>query len=379
MDCLAFARRRRCARTAGRCGSAAPRREGDRSPRAARVQSAGRRVGAAAWPGSSARSRTQQIQEDLHRAKQLLETGEITLSDGHGLWRAAQPAAMPQQVANSGRSALMRANCWHGTEERSGARTSRIRKILNARDAIVRITSTAICGSDLASLQRLHPDDEERRRPRPRVHGRGRRDRQRRQQPRRSATASWCRSRLRAATARSASARCTRSARTPTRMRGWPRRCAAIRRAGIFGYSHMLGGYAGGQAEYARVPFADVGPLKVPDSLTDEQVLFLSDIFPTGYMAAEVCNIQPGDTIAVWGCGPGRPVRDQERLPARRRAGDRYRSIPVPAATWRANAPARDDQLRGGGRFRGARRNDRRTRSRLAASTRSAWRGTRPA
>jgi threonine dehydrogenase-like Zn-dependent dehydrogenase len=73
---------------------------------------------------------------------------------------------------------------------------------------------------------------------------------------------------------------------------------------GIFGYSHMLGGYAGGQAEYARVPFADVGPLKVPDHLSDEQVLFLSDILPTGYMAAEVCNIQPGDTVAVWGCGP---------------------------------------------------------------------------
>lgn len=74
--------------------------------------------------------------------------------------------------------------------------------------------------------------------------------------------------------------------------------------AGIFGYSHMLGGYAGGQAEYARVPFADVGPIKVPDGLTDEQVLFLSDIFPTGYMAAEMCNIKPGDTVAVWGCGP---------------------------------------------------------------------------
>ena len=73
---------------------------------------------------------------------------------------------------------------------------------------------------------------------------------------------------------------------------------------GIFGYSHMLGGYAGGQAEYARVPFADVGPLKVPEGLTDEQVLFLSDIFPTGYMGAEMCNIQPGDTIAVWACGP---------------------------------------------------------------------------
>jgi threonine dehydrogenase-like Zn-dependent dehydrogenase len=73
---------------------------------------------------------------------------------------------------------------------------------------------------------------------------------------------------------------------------------------GIYGYSHLLGGYAGGQAEYVRVPFADVGPLKVPDALTDEQVLFLSDILPTGYMAAENCDIQVGDTIAVWGCGP---------------------------------------------------------------------------
>ncbi len=73
---------------------------------------------------------------------------------------------------------------------------------------------------------------------------------------------------------------------------------------GIFGYSHMLGGYAGGQAEYARVPYADVNPLKVPEELDDEQVLFLSDIFPTGYMAAEACGIQPGDTVAVFGCGP---------------------------------------------------------------------------
>ncbi|HNR13223.1 MAG TPA: zinc-dependent alcohol dehydrogenase [Thermodesulfobacteriota bacterium] len=74
--------------------------------------------------------------------------------------------------------------------------------------------------------------------------------------------------------------------------------------AGVFGYSHLLGGFAGGQAEYARVPFADVGPIKVPDELSDDQVLFLSDIFPTGYMGAEMCSIQPGDTIAVWGCGP---------------------------------------------------------------------------
>jgi threonine dehydrogenase-like Zn-dependent dehydrogenase len=74
--------------------------------------------------------------------------------------------------------------------------------------------------------------------------------------------------------------------------------------AGLFGYSHMLGGFAGGQAEYARVPFADVGPLKIEDDLTDDQVLFLSDILPTGYMGAEMCDIKPTDVVAVWGAGP---------------------------------------------------------------------------
>lgn len=74
--------------------------------------------------------------------------------------------------------------------------------------------------------------------------------------------------------------------------------------SGLFGYTHMLGGYAGGQAQYARVPCADVGPIKVPDGLDDEKVVFLSDIFPTGYMGAENCNIRPGDTVAIWGCGP---------------------------------------------------------------------------
>lgn len=75
-------------------------------------------------------------------------------------------------------------------------------------------------------------------------------------------------------------------------------------RSGLFGYTHMLGGYAGGQAQYVRVPFADVGPLKIPDGMPDEQAVFLSDIFPTGYMGAENCNIQRGDTVAIWGCGP---------------------------------------------------------------------------
>jgi threonine dehydrogenase-like Zn-dependent dehydrogenase len=74
--------------------------------------------------------------------------------------------------------------------------------------------------------------------------------------------------------------------------------------SGAFGYSHLTGGYAGGQAEFARVPFADVGPLKIDKDLADEHALFLSDILPTGYMGAEMCDIQQGDTVAVWGCGP---------------------------------------------------------------------------
>ncbi|QDT04898.1 Glutathione-independent formaldehyde dehydrogenase [Rubripirellula lacrimiformis] len=108
--------------------------------------------------------------------------------------------------------------------------------------------------------------------------------------------------------------------------------------AGLLGYSHMLGGFAGGQAEYLRVPFADVGPIKIPDGIPDDQVLFLSDIFPTGYMGAENCDIEPGDTVAVWGCGPvaqfaiqsawmfgaGRVIaidREPERLEMARRHG----------------------------------------------------------
>jgi threonine dehydrogenase-like Zn-dependent dehydrogenase len=74
--------------------------------------------------------------------------------------------------------------------------------------------------------------------------------------------------------------------------------------AGVFGYSHLTGGYAGGQADYVRVPFSNVGPIVVPDHLEDDRVLFLSDILPTGWMAAEHCEIEPGDTVAVWGCGP---------------------------------------------------------------------------
>lgn len=74
--------------------------------------------------------------------------------------------------------------------------------------------------------------------------------------------------------------------------------------SGLFGYTHMMGGYAGGQAQYARVPFADIGPLKIPEGMADQQVVLLSDILPTAYMAAVNCNIEPGDTVAIWGCGP---------------------------------------------------------------------------
>jgi threonine dehydrogenase-like Zn-dependent dehydrogenase len=85
--------------------------------------------------------------------------------------------------------------------------------------------------------------------------------------------------------------------------------------AGLFGYSHLTGGYAGGQAEYARVPFADVGALKIESDLADEQVLFLSDILPTGYMGAEMCDIKPGDVVAVWGAGPvGQFAMDSARV-----------------------------------------------------------------
>jgi len=115
--------------------------------------------------------------------------------------------------------------------------------------------------------------------------------------------------------------------------------------SGLFGYSHMYGGYPGGQAEYVRVPFADVGPIKVPDSLSDEQVLFLSDIFPTGYMAAENCPIRPGDTVAVWGVRTRRTGRNQKRLHARGRARDRDRSLSRAARHGRCSRESRSAQL----------------------------------
>jgi threonine dehydrogenase-like Zn-dependent dehydrogenase len=176
-------------------------------------------------------------------------------------------------------------------------------QILNQRDAIVKITSTAICGSDLhlynALIPFMEPGDILGHEFMGEVVEVGRGvnnlkvgDRVVVPFPIACGNCNACQQELYSC--------CENS--NPNR---WiPEKMMGHSPAGVFGYTHMLGGYAGGQAEYARVPFADVGPIKVPNGLTDEQVLFLSDIFPTGYMGADLAEIQPGDVVAVWGCGP---------------------------------------------------------------------------
>ncbi len=196
----------------------------------------------------------------------------------------------------------MRAVCWMGKND---VRVEHVPdpKILDERDAIVRVTSTAICGSDLHLYGGFIPTMEkgdvlghefmgEVVETGSAVRNVRKGDRVVVPFPIACGSCFACKRGLFAA--------CEN-----TNPNAWmAEKIWGHSPAGIFGYSHLLGGYAGGQAEYARVPFADVGPLKVPDGMTDEQALFLSDIFPTGYMGAEMCNIQPGDTIAVWGAGP---------------------------------------------------------------------------
>jgi threonine dehydrogenase-like Zn-dependent dehydrogenase len=196
----------------------------------------------------------------------------------------------------------MKAVCWHGAND---VRVDTVPdpKILNPRDAIVKITSTAICGSDLHLFNGYIPTMEK-----GDILGhefmgevvelgsavKNVKVGDRVVVPFTIACGNcyFCTSDLWSL--------CDNS--NPN---GWlAEKIMGHSPAGLFGYSHIFGGYAGGQAEYARVPFADVGLFKVPDGLTDEQVLFLTDIFPTGYMAAENCNIKPGDIVAVWGCGP---------------------------------------------------------------------------
>jgi threonine dehydrogenase-like Zn-dependent dehydrogenase len=197
----------------------------------------------------------------------------------------------------------MRANCWEGKKK---VKVEQVPdpKILNSRDAIVRITSTAICGSDLHLFNGFVPTME-----RGDILGHEFMGEV-------VETGPGLKNHLKVGDrvvvpfpiACGTCFSCQRgmfSVCENTNPNAWlAEKMFGHATAGIFGYSHLTGGYAGGQAEFARVPFADVGPLKVPEGLTDEQVLFLSDIFPTGYMGAEMCDIQPGDVIAVWGAGP---------------------------------------------------------------------------
>jgi len=196
----------------------------------------------------------------------------------------------------------MKATCWTGRNSVS-VEDVPDPKILNARDAIVRITSTAICGSDLHLYDGYVPTMQK-----GDVLGHefmgevmeiGRDvsnlktgDRVVVPFPIACGDCNAC-----DAQAYSLCENSNPNAWMAEKLWGFSP-------AGIFGYSHMLGGFAGGQAQYVRVPFADVGPLKIENGLTDEQVLFLSDILPTGYMGAEMCDIKPGDVVAVWGAGP---------------------------------------------------------------------------
>jgi threonine dehydrogenase-like Zn-dependent dehydrogenase len=196
----------------------------------------------------------------------------------------------------------MKALCWQGKKNVT-VETVPDPKILNSRDAIVRITSSAICGSDLHLFNGFVPTLES-----GDVLGHefmgevmevGRDvnnlrvgDRVVVPFPIACGRCDMCQQQLFSVCENS-----NPNAWIAEKMWGHSP-------AGIFGYSHMLGGFAGGQAEYVRVPFADVGPMKVPDGLTDDQVLFLSDILPTGFMGADMCNIMPGQIVAVWGAGP---------------------------------------------------------------------------
>src|SRR5438270_8621676 len=196
----------------------------------------------------------------------------------------------------------MKANCWQGKRKMEVEQLPDP-KILNSRDAIVKISSTAICGSDLHLYNGFVPTMQqgdivghefmgEVVETGPAVKNLKVGDRVVVPFPIACGTCFFCEQGLTSVCENS-----NPNAWLAEKMWGHSP-------AGLFGYSHLLGGFAGGQAEYARVPFADVGPIKIENGLTDDQVLFLSDIFPTGYMAAEQCDIKPGDTIAVWGCGP---------------------------------------------------------------------------
>jgi threonine dehydrogenase-like Zn-dependent dehydrogenase len=196
----------------------------------------------------------------------------------------------------------MKALCWHGKED---VRVDTVPdpKIEAPADVIVQITSTAICGSDLHLYDGFMPSMEEGdilgHEPMGVVVEVGR-DVKKLQKGDRvvvpfciaCGSCYFCQKGLFS---------CCDTSNPNAEM---ARKAMGHSPAGLFGYSHMLGGFAGGQAEFLRVPYADVGPIKIESARSDDEVLFLSDIFPTGYMAAENCGIEEGDTVAVWGCGP---------------------------------------------------------------------------
>ena len=204
----------------------------------------------------------------------------------------------------------MRAVRWHGKHD---VRVDNVPdpQIVNPRDAIIKVTSTAICGSDLHLYDAVIPtmqkgdilghefmgevvDIGSAHRDKP--NGSGLKIGQRVVIPFTIACGScfFCEKQLWSC--------CDNS--NPADTQDIADTLMGHAPSALFGYSHMTGGYAGGQAEYVRVPFADTGAFVVPDHLEDDQVLFLTDIFPTGYMGAENCNIERGDTVAIWGCGP---------------------------------------------------------------------------
>ena len=196
----------------------------------------------------------------------------------------------------------MKAVCWHGAQD-VRVETVPDPKILNPRDAIIKITSTAICGSDLhlyeGNIPTMESGDILGHEFMGEVVETGKEVKNLQKGDRvvvpftiSCGGCFFCKKDLWSL--------CDNS--NPN---AWmAEKFYGHSPSGIYGYSHLLGGYAGGQAEYARIPYADVGPIKIPDGLEDDKVLFLTDIFPTGYMAAENADIEEGDTVAVWGCGP---------------------------------------------------------------------------
>ena len=196
----------------------------------------------------------------------------------------------------------MRANCWMG---RNTVKVQDVPDptILNSRDAIVKVTSTAICGSDLHLYDGYIPTMEK-----GDILGHEFMGQVVETGPGVTNLAVGDRVVVPFPIACGACNSCTASlysaCENTNPNAGMAEKLWGHASAGMFGYSHLTGGFAGGQAEYVRVPFADVGPIKIDSDLPDEKVLFLSDIFPTAYMGAEMCDIKPGDVVAVWGAGP---------------------------------------------------------------------------